>query len=288
LFQLAWLDLDGNIEPVGEEHALLLFPAFSPDERRVALSGYSEDELDVWIHDLSSGQRRRLTNDPSRELVAGWSPDGSRICVVDTTRMVTRMISAEDGQQVGDTIDGFVWSLNSDWSACALGRQSETTGPDIWAFWPAGQRQAQPIVQTEAYEGFARISPDGQWLAYESDLTGVYEVYLTRFPGGEGRRQVTATGGRMPIWAPGGDVLYYVVRESDFMAVDVTTEPDLQIGAARELKLPPQSGVATSMGGRFTADGKRMLAVRSASAARGERSIVLVENWFDELDAARE
>ncbi len=100
--QLAWLSLDGGVEALGDAHGLMLFPALSPDESKVALSGYSEAELDVWIHDLEDGSRRRLTSDPSREMVGGWSPDGSLISVVSLSGhvVVTRMISVEGGEQI--------------------------------------------------------------------------------------------------------------------------------------------------------------------------------------------
>jgi serine/threonine protein kinase len=286
--QLAWLSLDGSAESLGDAHGLMLFPALSPDERRVALSGYSEDQLDVWIHDLETGTRRRLTNNPMRELVCGWSPDASRICVAsDSGRgFATRMISVEGGEQIGETIDGALWGQSADWSVYAVGRGSAETGLDIWAVWPTNEHQPIPVVQTEADEWMGRISPDGKWLAYDSDQTGIREVYLTRFPSGDGQWQVSADGGRKPVWAPDGKVLYYDVGGAVLVAVDVTTEPEVRFSASREIAKTAELGIGLDMGLSMSADGQRILVIRDASA-EGRGSIAFVENWAATLKAGQ-
>ncbi len=113
------------------------------------------------------------------------------------------------------------------------------------------------------------------------------EVYLTRFPSGEGRWQVSANGGREPLWAPGGDVLYYNVNDKLLMAVDVTTEPGVRFGAPREIANTAELGIALPMGACLSADGQRFLVIRDASSEGGRMSIAFVENWAAALEGGQ-
>jgi eukaryotic-like serine/threonine-protein kinase len=128
------------------------------------------------------------------------------------------------------------------------------------------------------------FSPDGHWLAYISDESGRYEIYVQPYPGPGGKWQVSTDGGSEPVWNPNGKELFY--RSGDkMMVVDVTTQPGFSAGKSRVLfagpYLPSPSG-----GFRFydvSADGQRFLMLKESEQATALTQIVVVQNWFEEL-----
>ncbi|MCH8269243.1 MAG: PD40 domain-containing protein [Acidobacteria bacterium] len=97
-----------------------------------------------------------------------------------------------------------------------------------------GERKPQPFLQTQFSEGPAVFSPDGRWLAYVSDESGRFEIYVQPFPGPGGKWQISTGGGTEPVWSPSGQELYY--RNSDqMMAVDISTQPTFTVGKPRLL-----------------------------------------------------
>ena len=160
-----------------------------------------------------------------------------------------------------------------------------------------GDHARTPLLQKEYNEICPEISPDGRWIAYQSDETGRYEVYVHSFPDiNQGRWQISTNGGNSPLWSPDGRELFYCSGDS-FMAVEVETDPAFKAGKSAVLfkgaYLSSTSDIKYTLWD-IHPDGDRFLLIKppsvtaaepasQESAAIGPRQINIVLNWFEEL-----
>ncbi len=175
-------------------------------------------------------------------------------------------------------------SWSPDGQLLAYTEVNPTTGYDIWVL-RLGDRKAQPFLRTPFNEGAPQFSPDGRWLAYISDESGRFEIYVQPYPGPGGKWQISTEGGTEPVWNRNGRELFY--RSGDkMMAVDITTQPSFSAGKPRMLfEGPvPADPVRRSANYDVSPDGQRFLMlkpVEQAQAAPTQINVVL--NWFEEL-----
>lgn len=145
-----------------------------------------------------------------------------------------------------------------------------------------GDRKLVPLVQTEFNERDARFSPDGRFVAYSSDGTGRYEVYIQPVPPTGAKWPVSSGGARQPEWRRDGKELYYIAPDRKLMAVAVTTGPKFEAGAPRalfETRVAPYTGI-TGRSYAVTADGRRFLINTEMEAAASKPApITVVVNW---------
>jgi eukaryotic-like serine/threonine-protein kinase len=144
-------------------------------------------------------------------------------------------------------------------------------------------RKAEPFLQTPFNEGAARFSPDGRWLAYVSDESGGFEIYVQPYPGPGGKWQISTGGGSEPVWNPNGRELFY--RSGDkMMAVDITTQLSFAAGKPRMLfdghYEPPPFPIANY---DVSPDGQRFLMLKPSEQEAAPTQINVVLNWFEEL-----
>jgi serine/threonine-protein kinase len=149
-----------------------------------------------------------------------------------------------------------------------------------------GQRLAAPLIQTPFNEQNAEVSPDGRWVAYQSDESGQYEVYVRPFPDvDQGRWQVSTGGGTRPAWARSGRELFYLVGSGRIMAVAI--QPGQAFAAGSPQVLFEGAYVAANTGRTFdvSPDGKRFLMIkdRGTSQTSAASEIVFIQNWTEEL-----
>ncbi len=160
-----------------------------------------------------------------------------------------------------------------------------TTAQDVWVLPLDGQQQPRPVLQTPASEIDAQFSPDGRFLAYASNESGRYEVYVRPFPNvEEGKWQISTQGGREPIWARSGNELFY--RSGDgMMTVDMKTQPTLRTGTPRQLFEDPYRRAPNPNTAHYdvSADDQRFLMVQEASQEAEASQLNVVLNWFEEL-----
>jgi serine/threonine-protein kinase len=148
-----------------------------------------------------------------------------------------------------------------------------------------GEHRVQPLVQTRFNELNGEISPDGRWLAYQSDESGGMQVYVRPFSGEAGGiRQMSTGGGTRPLWSRNGRELFYLSPAGTLMTVQITVGATWTAGTPMQLFEGAYfSGAGTAAAGRtydVSPDGNRFLMIKSA----GERKrIVVVQNWFEEL-----
>jgi Tol biopolymer transport system component len=248
-YQLAWLDRSGRqTGTIGSarQTPVAEFPRLSPDGRRVVVqrAGPASQNLDLWIGDLARGTFDRLTTSPALDQLGLWSRDGASVLWSTTRngRNGIHQVSIRGGDEqpiVRGTV--FPVDVSPDGRWLFYVQRAETTRGDIWvhsmaagASPPAADRV---IVNSDADELCAQVSPDGQWLAYSSDVTGNAEVYVRRLGAdatvGEATR-VSTGGGAQPRWSPDGRELFYVNAAQGYLSAMLMAVPVRRGGASLE------------------------------------------------------
>ena len=229
--QLGWLDRSGKeIERLGEpepDNAAPASPSLSPDGRIVALHRVVNGNWDVWLLELGRNIFHRFTTDPAIDVYPIWSPDGSHIA----------FNSGRDGSislyQKSTTTDANEQLLLPtpqsktplDWShdgRFLLYRSVDPkTGYDLWALPMDGDRKPFPVVQTDFEEPDGQFSPDGKWIAYQSNESGRVEIYIQAFPGPGRKEQISTNGGAQVRWRADAKELFYIGLDRWLMAVSL-------------------------------------------------------------------
>jgi serine/threonine-protein kinase len=287
--QMAFVDLNGNIKPVRKVPSSIFGPRISPDAKRVAY----RDGPAVWIADLSSeAPPRRLTTEPGEAPI--WSPDGERIAY----------ISIYDGREA-------LFSRRSDGSGSPELLVDRARAPESWSavnqaisfitlVGPAGDagdydistyswqtKKATPlIVIPPSAQSGSRFSPDGKWMAYESNESGRAEIYVEPYPSTGKRFQITKGGGARPLWAPDSSRLYFdsnALNPTQINYVNVLLQPEFTFTGPQSL---PVTGFVQPSGTirrqyDITPDGQQFLMTFALPAQQPQ--IEMVSNWFDQL-----
>jgi Tol biopolymer transport system component len=269
------------VESTGEWQA-----AMSRDGSALALSVRREGNgnADIWLMNVGDGRMSRLTFDPGEDSRVVWSPNRSRV-VFDSSRNGARDFYEKPAD--GSTAERLLLSTNTtkylnDWSPDGrlliyhtAPSQSGRGPQDIMALRMDGSGESFPVVQTRFNEEGAQVSPDGQWLAYESDESGRSEIYLQPFPGPGGTFQVSNDGGRLVRWRADGRELFYRSPDGQLMAVPIRVSAGgvVRSGASVALFALPADVAYFPLG-----DGDRFLTARPTS--QGEpRPLTVILNW---------
>jgi eukaryotic-like serine/threonine-protein kinase len=289
--QLVWVARDGTVgAAIGDPVNAIGHAKLSPDGRRMAVTISDADNVDVWIFDPSRGTRTRLTFDPTTEIFPAWSPDGATIYYNSTAEGGRIMAKAADGSGEARLIThGFAPSISADGKWIAYDYSPQGGKGNIYvASLPFDTTAAHdPLVGTAADENTARISPRSDYLAYVSDESGRDEVYLTRFPSGGGKWQVSVDGGSIPEWSKSGRKLFFWAAPN-LMEVDVSDAGDrLELGKPRVVFSPEASGLVlnTLLIYGVDGEGERFIMTRPVgeNVKQNEMRLVVVQNWFDDF-----
>jgi eukaryotic-like serine/threonine-protein kinase len=254
--QLAWFDRAGNqLEQVAEGGGWE-WPALAPDEKSIA-AGRLDTETqsqDIWIIDASRGVTTRLTSDPALDGYPIWSPDGQTIVFGRTgredDRTLYRIASGGGGHEEAlyrfdssaPLIRQFThWSR--DGRFMVYGGLDPQSKWDLWIL-PAGgepvreDRKPTPYLRTAFNEHHGQLSWDGKWMAYASDESGRWEVYIGAFPASDIRAKVSIDGGIEPRWRSDGKELFYLSPDGTIMAVPISASTVISTGAPHALFKP--------------------------------------------------
>jgi eukaryotic-like serine/threonine-protein kinase len=286
--RLVWVDRNGTEQPLAAPAHAYRFPRLSPDGRRVAVT-IEESGSQIWLYDLARETLTRLTFQGTLNLGQAWTPDNKRIVFQSNKEgqlnLFWQLADGSGGPERLATSE-YTQAANSwppDGQLLAFIEVNPTTGYDIWVL-RIGDRKAQPFLRTPFNESVPQFSPDGRWMAYDSDESGRFEIYEQPYPGSGGKWQISTEGGTEPIWNPNGRELFY--RSGDkVMAVEITTQPSFAAGKPRmlfERQYTPTP--ATLPNYNVSPDGQRFLMLKpSESAEAGPTQINIVQNWFEEL-----
>jgi Tol biopolymer transport system component len=299
--KMTWMSRDGKrLEEAGQEDRYNDL-RLSPDGRRVAIGrrdAANENNWDVWLFDFGRTVMTRVTFDPKEDNRALWSPDGRQIAFASDRSGVAQLYrkDAGGGGREEQLTEGPNPKYPTDWSRdgryLLYSELGQKTGEDLWAL-PLEAAGASPVpgvrkpilvLQTPYSERGAVFSPDGKWIAYTSDESGLDAVYVMAFPeapsGPASKWQVSNQGGSRPKWPGDGKELFYVgPGGGSIMAAGIrTSAAGIESGTPRLLfamsQLPPSVSPYD-----VTADGQRFLVLQPPGGTRGVASLTVVTNW---------
>jgi Tol biopolymer transport system component len=287
--QLVWLDRGGAQAAAVHDPGHWGEPRISPDGTRALAAKLEPDgkHANLWMLD-QSGAATRLSDTPLHQASPVWSPEGKRIAFFETStapgffEVVTSAQSAAAHPEV--LFRSSFQKIPSDWSHdgqyLILTAMNPGTKADVWAF-SFSARRAEPVVGTVSNEGYGALSPDGKWLAFQSDESGRNEVYVEAFAGldwSTRRHYRVSNGGGRPRWRGDSRELYYMTQDGRVMAVAVdvvagefTAEPARTLFSTEPLPATWNLFDAAPDGSRFLVNVPLELAARA--------SMTVITNW---------
>jgi Tol biopolymer transport system component len=227
-----------------------------------------------------------MTFDPAIDSMPVWSPDASKLAFASSRRNNFNLyLKAADGAQEEKPIQPIdADEYPNDWSRD--GRfLLYTRGPDLW-FLTFPEMKSAPFLKASSTFKNAHYSPDGKWVAYASNETGKWEVYVTSFPAAQGKWQVSSGGGQQPRWRGDGKELFYLSSDGKVMSTPVTQGANFDAGAPVPLfQANPREPVGTSeqLFYDVSKDGQRFLINTEVREAEVEPMTVVL-NWAAKLN----
>jgi Tol biopolymer transport system component len=293
---LVWVDRQGRETPIPAPPRAYVTPRLSPDGTRIALYA-ADQEQDLWVWDLARATLTRLTFESSSELNPTWMPDGRRLVyssnrsgaqnlyvqAADGTGSATRLTEGPNQNPSGITSDGM---------RVVFHEVTPTRQRDLRLLTLTPKPRVETLLDTPFDERDAIVSPDSRWLAYESNSSGRFEIYVRPFPNvGAGQWQVSNAGGVQPQWAPNGRELFYVAPDRALMAVPVEAD-----GATWNAGTPKRvidaryfAGIGTFFTRQYdiSSDGQRFVMIKDDGGADQTVAplprVIVVQHWTEEL-----
>jgi len=284
---LAWFDRAGRNVGTLSMPTVLFNPRLSPDQSRLVATSAVTNNPGLWLAHLTRPEVARLETDAIAPL---WSPDGRRIAFTarDGFDLLVRSVEGAEPPRLVASDDTI--KLLGDWSPdgaeLVYTRIDGASSFDLWVA-QAGDGRARPLLATPANEMQARISPDGKWVAYASDESGVLEVYVEPYPQLGYKRQVSVGGGGQPQWRADQRELFYLSADRSVVAVEIETSVGMHFARPRPL-------FRASLGGNpadarevyaAAADGSRFLLAGQVEENTG-RPITVIVDWAAGIRAA--
>jgi eukaryotic-like serine/threonine-protein kinase len=288
--KLVWVDRQGRQEALETPPRPYLYPRLSPDGTRIAID-VPDTDRDIWMWDVRRKTLERFTRDPAGNPMLAWSRDGRRLAFGSDRFGVTNLFwQAADGGGEPERLlqsdriqmpNSFAPDGRLLFSADVAGR-----GRDLHALATDGTGRVEPIIHGPGNDLTADVSPDGRWIAYDSDEAGQLEVYVRPYPNAYagGRWQISSGGGKQALWSRDGRELFFRDYSGALMSAAVTLAPTFAPGpVVKVFDNANYLGGGTHASGRtydLSLDGKRFLMVKQQEATP---ALVVVLNWFEEL-----
>lgn len=292
-WNLLWFTRDGKqVGSIAQQGSPYFFPSLSPDGDRVAVSFAGFGTSGVWIFDLKRGTRTRITFEKGIQNSPRWAPDGKTVFYGSNSGGVNHIYAkAADGSGPERTILASADASETPTSVSPDGRylvydrrplNGTLTSFDVWVLPLFGDGKPFPVVQTSFDDTNASVALNGKWMAYQNNESGRMEIYITHFPGGGAKWQVSTSGGISAHWRRDGKELFFLDGANNLMEVDVDTSgSDVRLGVPHALFSAVE---ARRRGGPYdvTADGKKFL-INSGDVKESGEPMTLVVNWPAEL-----
>jgi Tol biopolymer transport system component len=289
--QLTWFDRGGKalgtLGPVGDYSGIQL----SPDNKRVAavyhraLSGY----FAIWLIDVARNLATPFSLERERSMAPAWSPDSTRLYFASTSRNEQLFVKAPGDANAesvlsspGKVIEPLDVSPDGRFLLGALADSTGTPGRKL-LYSVVGKDDWRPLLSSNFREQYGAFSPDGKWVAYQSNETGAQEIWLTDFPGGKQKHRISERGGREPRWKANGEELFYIGGDDMLMVAAIGPDP----GSAPSVPLFRVGPVPAGPGWHYavTSDGQKFLV--QVGRPDQSRTLHVVFNWPQIVHAAR-
>jgi serine/threonine-protein kinase len=284
--EIVWVNREGRPQPAVPEKRRYRGVSLSPDGRSLATAILGES-LDLWTFSLDQGTLSRLTSGPRTEFHPLWSRDGRSILfVLDRPPFEIHRIGvggSAEGEPLWEAeLDTIPTGLSPDGRHVVYTLTEPDTGKNVWVAPLDGSAPPRPLRVSPYEEDFGAFSPDGRWIAYQSDETGRPEIYVEAFPGPGERHQISADGGAEPLWTQGSGEIFYRHGE-EMRVVPTRTGSRFEFEPSRALFTLSFDNMGNSARNYdVTPDGQRIVAVRVPDLD-APRRVDIVTHWLDEL-----
>jgi Tol biopolymer transport system component len=290
---LVWFNRRGEADPISAPPRSYANPRLSPDDGRVALD-VRDGNQDIWIWSFARQTLERVTFDPATDQSPIWTKDGRRIVFASARGGVSNLYAqAADGTgtaerwTMSENVHVPMW-ISTDALSLLFIEVATTTGPDLMLLRRNGtDSRTAPLLRTSFAEGGSDVSPDGRWIAYQSNEGGRNQIYVRPFPNvDEGRWQISVGGGTRPVWGKDGKELFFLDAAQGLITVPVQTTPTFAAGQPTKLFDPTAFVGLPGRSYDVSRDSQRFLVV--TSGASGDKSatpasLVVVLHWVEEL-----
>lgn len=295
--QLTWFDRTGKQLGVVTARGGYNMPALSPDEKSVAVSRVdllAGTGADIWLINLERGTQIRLTEDPATDNFPAWSPTGDRITFVSARNGQSSIyVKVSNGSAAEEPLVSSAElktspTFSADGKFIIYAQLNPKTNVDLCLV-STNDKKIETFLQTNFIEAQPRVSPNGRWIAYVSNETGQFEVYVQTFPVAGGKLAVSVGGGSQPQWRADGRELYYYAPNRKLMAVELNGDgPAFTVGIARPLFDIRALGATIDQTfpgiGYYTpARGGNRFLVPSLAESSERQQINVVLNWTADL-----
>ena len=288
--QLVWVNRQGKVERLPMPPGAYSNPCLSPNGQCLAFTKFEGGHYNIWAHKFASGTTTQLTF-KSSNFNPIWTPDGTRLTFAtfragpfEEYWMPADGSGTEEPLLTGST-DQTANSWSPDGKVLLFTKTNPATGNDVLAFCTEDANSPQPLLRESYNEYNGVFSPDGRWIAYESDQEGQLEVYVTGYPAPGEKHKVSTDGGNEPLWSPAGRELFY--RNGDKVMVVTVDTNTLRFDIAK----PPETlfegqYLVTPFGATnfdISPDGQRFLMIKESEEQPSAAQLIVVLNWFEEL-----
>jgi Tol biopolymer transport system component/predicted Ser/Thr protein kinase len=298
---VSWLDSSGKTQPMITTPGFWEGLRFSPDGRRLALAQSGGGDRGVYLYDLQRGTMSRVTFGTEMTTAPVWSPDGKHVVFSFSSAsgpFGLGWIRADGAGETQRLLDSknivFPYSFFPDGRRLAYNEIDPDSGYDLWtlAFDVSDAdhpkpRKPEPFLRTAANERYPAVSPDGLWIAYQSDESGKYEVYVRPFPGPGGKWQISNAGGQLPLWSRNGRELFFESLEDRIMVTDYESKNESFVADKPRMWSDQQiRDLGTVPNYALAPDGKRFAVCPNLSAEteeKGDVHMAFLMNFYDEL-----
>jgi serine/threonine-protein kinase len=290
---MVWIELPGRKrQAVDAPLGFYIDPVLSPDGRRLALAPVYGNHQDIWVTDLTRGTWTRLTVNPRDDAAPVWRPDDSAAILFSMFRGGTHSADLfsvpADASRPPKLVYESLYPKFASSSSAAAGLVAFTeyrpdTKADVWLLQLGAQPAARPFLRTPFWESTPTFSPDGAWLAYESDESGRFEIYARAVSGTGGRWLISNGGGDRPRWSRNGREIIYRCGKR-MMASRVAIGASLTVDRPRVLfEGEFEEGGSTTPNYDIAPDGRFLMIEPSRDQVPATSHLVVIDNWFTEL-----
>jgi serine/threonine-protein kinase len=291
---VAWLDASGKMQPLVAPPSTYSGARVSPDGRKLAYTIGG----DLYVRNLDLGTTTRVTFS-GNEIAPVWAPDGKHVVCESVSNHYFLYWFRSDGSGdplkiLEDTNTLVPWSFSPDGRRLAYRTVGPDTGSDIWTL-PLDLTDSdhpkpgkpEPFLRTPADEIVPRFSPDGRWIAYRSNESGIDEIYVRPFPPGSGAQwQISNNGGLYGLWSSDGRQLFYEAADNRIMVLDYTVHGAAFVPGNPRLWSNVRLFFTGTANLDLAPDGERFAVLTLPEATGGEKAsvhVTMLENFFDEV-----